>query len=886
LTLPEKQNLRELAAMAMDAMVDRRSQKKNSIEDRSKQIACAAHDLLTPLSGVQMSVSLLQEDTQLMNVLDAQQRELIDTAGNCSDMMSRICHETIETFRGDVHQTKQDSQARRVSPNGEGGGAGQNGGAGGLTARQLKTGQKAIHLASLVKNITMVMDPYPKKVPLYITIDPTLPKEFISNDLKVFRSVINYLTNACKHTQRGCVHLKIFKIEKKAKSNTNKLSKNPSNMFIMFEVEDTGKGIPLEKYSGLFRPFRDDEMGENETADNCIAVGAEGNVVPGGGVCTPEMDTPGLGLYSVATNVGSIGGEYGFHPREVANDEENENLKSGSIFWFSLPLSEPAASERIKQEQQEDSTMTSPAADKDGAPAVSNGAGNNSFKNKTVKEGIKQYHSQSSTARRKVIICDHLPKDAMRAPRVSVLKNGVKALRLCAGSWNDESLISSSSIVSCTKSALESQMSVDLDLPTRSENGNDIAASSSAEPNHFKVLSTSNLTETDAKDVFEMVNSVYNDNKIPSSGNGPSPDKVKNVSIRIPSSSDLNPNAPRKKRALVIDDSLVIRKSIGRALITMGFDVTQATNGMEGLHELQSSVFDVVLCDFLMPVMDGLDCVQQYRSWEENHRPSLKQYIIGISAHANPRDIERGIACGMSSFLSKPLPIKVLRELQGSKHLTDMSKKLDEMNTTNDIPLQMGEGEFSMMMTDDATDLVDEANGGGGKQQRKAGGGVVRSAFRRRKSQQERDEESSSPICLIAEDSKTVAKVVIRAIEGRGWRTSWAENGEEALRLLKTRNWDAVFLDDEMPRMNGTHCLERFRAWEKENRVATQKHVIFMSGNYIPPPPGAETSCAALPKGFDGAVGKPVLLKDLYSFLSKAEEEGKDEKNSSDIMHR
>jgi hypothetical protein len=94
-----------------------------------------------------MSVSLLQEDTQLVNHLDAQQRKLIDTEANCSDMISRICHETIETFRGDVmHQTKQDSQARRVRPDGGGGGAVQDGGTGGVTSsRQLKTGQKAIH---------------------------------------------------------------------------------------------------------------------------------------------------------------------------------------------------------------------------------------------------------------------------------------------------------------------------------------------------------------------------------------------------------------------------------------------------------------------------------------------------------------------------------------------------------------------------------------------------------------------------------------------------------------------------------------------------------------------------------------------------------------------
>jgi len=61
----------------------------------------------------------------------------------------------------------------------------------------------------------------------------------------------------------------------------------------------------------------------------------------------------------------------------------------------------------------------------------------------------------------------------------------------------------------------------------------------------------------------------------------------------------------RKKCALIIEDSKVIRKVLHRALTNFGFEVKQAENGMQGLEEMKSNVFDVVLCDFLMPVMDG-----------------------------------------------------------------------------------------------------------------------------------------------------------------------------------------------------------------------------------------------------------------------------------------
>jgi CheY-like chemotaxis protein len=81
----------------------------------------------------------------------------------------------------------------------------------------------------------------------------------------------------------------------------------------------------------------------------------------------------------------------------------------------------------------------------------------------------------------------------------------------------------------------------------------------------------------------------------------------------------------RKKCALIIDDTKIIRKVFVRALTGMGFAVKQAENGLKGLLEMKTVMFDVVFCDFLMPLLDGLDCVQQYREWEKDNRPCFKQ---------------------------------------------------------------------------------------------------------------------------------------------------------------------------------------------------------------------------------------------------------------------
>jgi len=88
----------------------------------------------------------------------------------------------------------------------------------------------------------------------------------------------------------------------------------------------------------------------------------------------------------------------------------------------------------------------------------------------------------------------------------------------------------------------------------------------------------------------------------------------------------------RKKSALIIDDTLIIRKVFIRALSSMGFVVKQAENGLKGLLEMKTVMFDVVFCDFLMPVMDGLDCVQQYRQWERENRNGFHQVCVIYSS--------------------------------------------------------------------------------------------------------------------------------------------------------------------------------------------------------------------------------------------------------------
>lgn len=64
-------------------------------------------------------------------------------------------------------------------------------------------------------------------------------------------------------------------------------------------------------------------------------------------------------------------------------------------------------------------------------------------------------------------------------------------------------------------------------------------------------------------------------------------------------------SAERTKCILVIDDSITIRKALSKGFTRFGFKVDEAENGLQGFNLMKANTYDLVLCDFLMPIMDG-----------------------------------------------------------------------------------------------------------------------------------------------------------------------------------------------------------------------------------------------------------------------------------------
>jgi CheY-like chemotaxis protein len=130
--------------------------------------------------------------------------------------------------------------------------------------------------------------------------------------------------------------------------------------------------------------------------------------------------------------------------------------------------------------------------------------------------------------------------------------------------------------------------------------------------------------------------------------------------------------------------------------------------------------------------------------------------------------------------------------------------------------------------------------------------------------------------CLIAADNTTSdIAAIARAAPKKGWKPVIVHNGEDALRLLKIRNWDVVLLDEELPVLASSQCIFRFREWEEKNRVTRQKNVVLVSTSVVANSCGSE-SVVQLPFGFDAALAKPIRATQLDNVLLLAERAGMD----------
>ena len=104
------------------------------------------------------------------------------------------------------------------------------------------------------------------------------------------------------------------------------------------------------------------------------------------------------------------------------------------------------------------------------------------------------------------------------------------------------------------------------------------------------------------------------------------------------------------KTILLIEDNALIRENTGEILALAGYAVRMAENGKIGIEQALANKPDLVVCDIIMPVLDGYGVLQAF-----NLNPLLAGIpFIFLTAKTEQSDLRRGMALGADDFLTKP----------------------------------------------------------------------------------------------------------------------------------------------------------------------------------------------------------------------------------------
>jgi PAS domain S-box-containing protein len=266
------------------------------------------------------------------------------------------------------------------------------------------------------------------------------------------------------------------------------------------------------------------------------------------------------------------------------------------------------------------------------------------------------------------------------------------------------------------------------------------------------------------------------------------------------------------RRVLVIDDNAINRRILSEMVNSFGCRSREAQDGGQGLHMLQEAVsagkpFDLVLLDVQMPGMDGFQVLEHIRS-----TPQISQAaVIVLTSVDSLRSVDSRRDLGWAAYLTKPV--------KQSSLLDAMLEALGE-----------AEGE-----TEAATDL-----------------GLP----------------TTRPLrILVVEDNEINRRLATMLLEREGHHVVTAETGQAALDALEKMaeeetedNFDLIFMDVQMPEMDGLQATAAIRAdqrWKHLPIIAMTAHA--MKGDRE----------RFLEAGMDDYLGKPLRFQDVLAAIRR-----------------
>ena len=262
---------------------------------------------------------------------------------------------------------------------------------------------------------------------------------------------------------------------------------------------------------------------------------------------------------------------------------------------------------------------------------------------------------------------------------------------------------------------------------------------------------------------------------------------------------------------LVVDDNATSRNILKRMLEAMSFEVSLAASGDEGLTELENAdsrqPFDLVIMDWQMPGMDGIEA--SIRIKESLPLTNIPK-IIMVTAYSLEEVMDRTKQIELEGFLIKPLSASVLY----NTIMHAFNRKSPEYSRQS--------------VKDDK--MVKKLKS-------------IRGAW-----------------ILLVEDNEINQQVAREILERAGFPVSIASNGEEAIRAVKERNYEAVLMDIQIPEMDGYQVTNEIRKDMRFRKLP----IIAMTAHAMT---GDRERC--LKEGMNDYLSKPIDPEKLFSTLIK-----------------
>ena len=273
----------------------------------------------------------------------------------------------------------------------------------------------------------------------------------------------------------------------------------------------------------------------------------------------------------------------------------------------------------------------------------------------------------------------------------------------------------------------------------------------------------------------------------------------------------------RGSHILIVDDNATNRTILNKTLFSFGCFPEEVESGKEALALLnlrmaEDRPFDAILLDHQMPEMDGEDVVRAIRSDSSNDNTR----ILILTSVGERGDARRFKELGCSAYLTKPV--------RQSQLLDALAETLVDPDA-EDRPEQKGREAVIITRHSLGEDAAGKAQ------------------------------------LLVVEDNLVNQKVALRILEKAGHNVDVANNGIEALAALKNTSFDMVFMDIQMPKMDGYEATAAIRKMAPEY---SELPVIAMTAHAMK---GDREKCIAA--GMDDYLSKPVKPKGLLEMVQR-----------------